>query len=171
MPAWIHRNVILPIVWSVVGIALVAAPFVLASVPGSESRSAECRHAIISLWAIGGGIIGGLLNLGRLRMASRLVENRVARGIQIEPLVGAGVALIAYLVLLTRQVSIFPVGTLDGEPTFERVLLLGILSGFLWEPLLTRVQALAAQKKLEELQQCKAKKEEKPQSCTEPKDS
>ena len=71
--------------------------------------------------------------------------------------IGAGVALIAYLVLLTRQVSIFPVGTLDGEPTFERVLLVGILSGFLWEPLLTRVQALAAQRKFEELEQCKCK--------------
>jgi len=155
-----HRNVVLPIVWSVAGLGLVAGPFILALLLEGESRSTECRHAITALWAIGGGVLGGLLNLGRLRMATRLVENRVVRGLQIEPLIGAGVALIAYLVLLTRQVSIFPVGALEGEPTFERVLLVGILSGFLWEPLLTRVQALAAQRKLEELEQCKCKQTE-----------
>ncbi len=155
-----HRNVVLPIVWSLAGFGLVAAPFIIALVPESESRSTECGHAITSLWAIGGGVLGGLLNVGRLRMATRLVENRVIRGLQIEPLIGAGVALIAYLVLLTRQVSIFPVGVLEGGPTFERVLLVGILSGFLWEPLLTRVQALAAQRKLEELEQCKCNKKE-----------
>ena len=79
----------------------------------------------------------------------------------VEPLVGAGVALLAYLVLLTRQVSVFPVGPIEGEPTFERVLLLGMLSGFLWEPLLTRVQALAAQKKLEELSKQKSEDEDR----------
>jgi len=159
-----HRNALLTVVWSVVGVALVLAPFLLRALgvpPADASPANECRHAITSLWALGGGVLGGLLNLGRLRMATRLPENRVLRGLAIEPLVGAGVALIAYLVLLTRQISIFPVGTLDGEPTFERVLLVGLLSGFLWEPLLTRVQALAAQKKLEELSECKCKQEKK----------
>lgn len=152
-----HRNVILTASWSAVGIVLVAGPFAIRPFLSAQySHARDLTYAVTALWALGGGVLGGLLNVGRLRMATRNPENRVLRGLVIEPLVGAGVALIAYLALLTRQVSIFPVGALDGDPTFERVLLLGLLSGFLWEPLLTRVQALAAQKKLEELSKCKS---------------
>jgi hypothetical protein len=89
----------------------------------------------MSLWAIGGGILGALLNVGRIRMSTRLTENRVKRGLLFEP-------PIAYLVFLTRQVSIFPVAELQGPPSETRALLLGLLAGLLWEPLLRRVRAI-----------------------------
>lgn len=105
-------------------------------------QSCACTELIVSLWAVGGGFLGALLNIGRLRMSTRLPENRVKRGVVFEPPIGAGVALIAYLVFLTRQVTIFPVPEVAGPPDEARALLLGLLAGLLWEPLLRRVHAI-----------------------------
>lgn len=144
---WDHTRALL---WSIIGLGLVLLPFIachLCLTPACDSEPHPCGVALTALWAVGGGVLGALLNVGRLRMSTQKREPRIERGLGLEPAIGAGVALIAYLAFVTQQITIFPVTEAGGSPTFERVLLLGLLAGLLWEPLLVRIELLAQQDK------------------------
>ena len=96
-----------------------------------------------SAWAAAAGILGALVNVVSIQMTHQSRVERVKRGLNFEPGLGAVVAWIVFLAASLGIVTI-NVGTIVTRlPDFAPTVVLGGVAGFVWEIILGRIRARA----------------------------
>lgn len=135
---WTRREYVLACAWFGLSVVLLAVPFFMPE--GSAVTPATSREVLRPVfWAIGGGLLGAVLSILSIQMVQQSLKPRVQRGLIFEPPVGA---LVGFFVFLAAKIGVVSttLGAADA-PEFYKVVLLGGVSGFAWDVVLSWARA------------------------------